>query len=72
MFDQLKKILVVIVLCSVVIFSRPMPVVAQEGVVSDQFTFLQLGQNDISLSGAYDSRRFYFGLPADWKLDGGG
>ena len=72
MFAQLNKILMIIVLCFVVIFSAPAPVVAQEGVVSDQFTFLQLGETDISLSGPYDSRRFYFGLPADWKVDGDG
>jgi hypothetical protein len=72
MFAQLKKSLMIFVICSMLAFSAPISVSAQDEIVSDQFTFLQVGQNDISLTGPHESRTFSFGLPADWKLDGGG
>jgi len=70
MFTKLRKILMIFVVCSILAF--PAPVSAQEEVVSDQFTFLELGQSEMSLRGPRDSRTFTFGLPADWKLNGGG
>jgi hypothetical protein len=72
MFTQLKKILMVLVVCSILMFPVPMAVFAQEEMTSDQFTFLQLGRPEIALTGPHDSRTFSFGLPADWKVDGGG
>jgi len=72
MFTQLKKILIVLVVCSVLALQAPISVFAQDEVTSDRFTFLELGQNEISLRGPHDSRTFSFGLPADWRLDGGG
>jgi len=71
MILQHRKILI-IVICSILMFSIPKPVFAQDEVNSDRFTFLELGQTEISLTGPYDSRTIYFGLPADWKLEGGG
>jgi len=72
MFTQLKKILMLLMVCSILMVAVPTAVFAQEEVTSDRFTFLQLGQPDIALAGPHDSRSLTFGLPADWKLDGGG
>lgn len=38
---------------------------------ADAFTFLQLNQDEILLTGPYDTHNFLFGLPADWKPSGG-
>ncbi len=38
---------------------------------ADAFTFLQLNQDEILLTGPYDTHNFLFGLPADWKPIGG-
>ena len=72
MFTQLKKILMLLMVCSVLAVATPAAVFAQEEITSDRFTFLQLGQPEIALAGPHDSRSLTFGLPADWKLDGGG
>jgi hypothetical protein len=72
MFTQLRKMLMALVVCSILALPAPIAAFAQDEVTSDQFTFLELGQNEFSLRGAHDSRNFSFGLPADWRLDGGG
>lgn len=38
-----------------------------DGVV----TFLQLGENEISMNGPFDAARVKFGIPATWRLTGG-
>lgn len=72
MFTQLRKMLMALVLCSLLALPAPISAFAQDEVDADRFTFLQLGVDEISLRGPHDSRTFSFGLPADWKLDGGG
>ena len=74
MITRLKKILMIFVVFSILVFSMPVSVFAQDGgePTSGQFTFLQLGQTEIGLLGPHDARTFTFGLPADWKVEGGG
>ncbi len=74
MITQFKKFLMIFVALATLLLSMPMSALAQDGVEpnSGQFTFLQLGQAEIGLLGPHDSRTLTFGLPADWKLDGGG
>jgi cellulose synthase operon protein B len=62
--------LMAFLLCFLLVGGFVRPASAQE-VGTDTVTFFQIGESEIELSGPFDSQTILFGLPSEWKLNGG-